>query len=292
MDSTIDWYPSPAKLNLFLHINGRYENGYHQLQSLFQILDIGDEIGVCANNSGFIELKTPIDGVPNEENLIVKAAHALKIHAQKDAGCELYVRKVLPMGGGIGGGSSNAATVLLVLNQAWKCNLSLDKLAEIGLSLGADVPIFIHGNTAFAEGVGEILIPADISEAWYLVATPPVHVSTKDIFTAIDLPRNTPKINFADYKFEETHNDCETLVAKMHKEVANLLQWLVNYAPSRMTGTGASVFAVFDAKENAEKVLNMLPDSYTAFIAKGVNRSGLHEAMGIESHSERLILTS
>lgn len=292
MDSTINWYPSPAKLNLFLHINGRYDNGYHQLQSLFQLLDVGDEIGICANHSGQIELKTPIQGVAYEDNLIVKAAKALKVHAHGQAGCELYVRKKLPMGGGIGGGSSNAASVLMVLNQAWQCNLSLDALAEIGLALGADVPIFIHGNTAFAEGVGEVLVPVTIPTVWYLVATPPIHVSTRDIFTAIDLPRNTPKINFADYKFEETHNDCETLVAKMHKEVANLLQWLVNYAPSRMTGTGASVFAVFDAKENAEKVLNMLPDSYTAFIAKGVNRSGLHEAMGIESHSERLILTS
>jgi 4-diphosphocytidyl-2-C-methyl-D-erythritol kinase len=185
------------------------------------------------------------------------------------------------MGGGIGGGYSNAATVLVVLNQLWKCDLSLQQLADIGLTLGADVPIFVHGNTAFAEGVGELLIPANTPEKWYLVATPNVSISTQKIFTAKDLPRNTAKIDFKTYSFEKTHNDCQTLVEKMHKEVAYLLQWLLNYAPSRMTGTGASVFAVFDAKEDADKVLHLLPDCYTGFVAKGLKRSSLHKALGI-----------
>lgn len=283
MAEKIKWYPSPAKLNLFLHITGRYENGYHQLQSLFQLLDKGDDIGFEVNNTGHIEIVEQLTGVAEHDNLIYKAAIALQAYAPEHSGCRLHINKRLPMGGGIGGGSSNAACVLLVLNQLWHCNLSIQALADIGLSLGADVPIFVHGNTAFAEGVGEVLQATANAEKWYLVATPDISVSTKDIFNAADLPRNTPKIDFKTYRFEQTHNDCQTLVEKMHKEVAYLLQWLVNYAPSRMTGTGASVFAVFDAKENADKVLRLLPDCYTGFVAKGVNRSGLHIALGIES---------
>jgi 4-diphosphocytidyl-2-C-methyl-D-erythritol kinase len=279
----IDWYPSPAKLNLFLHINGRYENGYHQLQSLFQILDKGDDIGFEINNSGNIEIAEQIPGVPEKENLVYKAAIALKPYVSEKSGCRLHIKKRLPMGGGIGGGSSNAATVLVALNQLWNCHLGLDELAKIGLKLGADVPIFVHGNTAFAEGVGELLEATSTPEKWYLVATPQISVSTKEIFSSPQLPRNTPKIDFKTYCFEKTHNDCQTLVENMHKEVAYLLQWLVNYAPSRMTGTGASVFAVFDAKENADKVLRLLPESYAGFVAKGVNQSGLHTALGIET---------
>jgi len=281
MAEKIKWYPSPAKLNLFLHINGRYENGYHQLQSLFQLLDYGDDIGFVVNADNEVKIAKQISGVPEQENLIYRAAIALKAYTSETSGCTLYINKRLPLGGGIGGGSSNAATVLLVLNQLWNCNLDTQALADIGLTLGADVPIFVHGNTAFAEGVGEVLLPTTTAEKWYLVATPNVAVSTKAIFTASDLPRNTPKIDVKTYRFEETRNDCQTLVEKTHKEVANLLQWLVHYAPSRMTGTGASVFAVFDAKENADKVLGLLPECYTGFVSKSVNRSGLHVALGL-----------
>lgn len=281
MAEKIEWYPSPAKLNLFLHINGRYENGYHQLQSLFQLLDYGDDIGFVINANNEVKIAEQISGVPEQENLVYRAAIALKPYTIEKSGCTLYINKRLPLGGGIGGGSSNAATVLLVLNQLWNCNLDTKALADIGLKLGADVPIFVHGNTAFAEGVGEVLLPTTTPELWYLVATPNVAVSTKAIFTSLDLPRNTPKIDVKTYRFEETHNDCQTLVEKTHKEVANLLQWLVHYAPSRMTGTGASVFAVFDAKENADKVLHLLPECYTGFVSKGVNRSGLHVALGL-----------
>ena len=172
-------------------------------------------------------------------------------------------------------------SVLVVLNKLWHCNLDIESLANIGLTLGADVPIFVHGNTAFAEGVGEILLPTMTPEKWYLVATPNVSISTKSVFTSVDLPRNTPKIDFKTYSFEKTHNDCQTLVEKMHKDVANLLQWLLHYAPSRMTGSGASVFAVFDAKENADEVLHLLPNCYAGFVAKGVNRSDLHIALGL-----------
>jgi 4-diphosphocytidyl-2-C-methyl-D-erythritol kinase len=246
-------------------------------------LDKGDDIGFELNYSGQINIAEQIPGVPEKDNLVYRAALALRPYAEKDIGCTLYIKKRLPMGGGIGGGSSNAATVLVVLNELWECGLNMQELADIGLKLGADVPIFVHGNTAFAEGVGEILEPVATPEKWYLVATPQISVSTKDIFSSPELPRNTPKIDVKTYSFEKTHNDCQTLVEKMHKEVAYLLQWLVNYAPSRMTGTGASVFAVFDAKENADKVLHLLPDCFTGFVAKGVNRSGLHTALGIKT---------
>lgn len=281
MAQKINWFPSPAKLNLFLHITGRYDNGYHQLQSLFQLLDTGDEIGFEINQSKHVAIAKQIKGVPEQDNLVYRAAMAIKPYASQSAGCLLHIKKKLPMGGGIGGGSSNAATVLLVLNKLWQCKLNIQKLADIGLGLGADVPIFVHGNTAFAEGVGEVLVPTSTPEKWYLVATPNVSISTKEIFTSPDLPRNTPKMDFTNYLFEETRNDCQTLVEKTHKEVASLLQWLVHYAPSRMTGTGASVFAVFDAKEDANKVLHLLPDSYAGFVAKGVDRSGLHLSLGI-----------
>jgi 4-diphosphocytidyl-2-C-methyl-D-erythritol kinase len=281
VEAKVTWYPSPAKLNLFLHIIGRYENGYHQLQSLFQLLDVGDELGFKLNQNNQINIAEQLPGVQEQDNLVYRAAMALKPHAAKSSGCTLYIKKRLPMGGGIGGGSSNAATVLVVLNILWACKLSLSELAIIGLKLGADVPIFVHGNTAFAEGVGELLLPVLSPKKWYLVATPGISVSTKDVFTSPDLHRNTAKIDFERYCFEETHNDCQTLVTKTHKEVANLLQWLVHYAPSRMTGTGASVFAVFDAKENADKVLTLLPNCYTGFVGKGVDRSCLHLALGI-----------
>lgn len=281
MAPKIRWFPSPAKLNLFLHITGRYENGYHQLQSLFQLLDQGDEIGFDINANNNIRIAEQLSGVPEHENLVYRAAMALKAYAHQRNGCVLHINKRLPMGGGIGGGSSNAATVLVVLNQLWRCNLDTEALAKIGLTLGADVPIFVHGNTAFAEGVGDVLLPTATTEKWYLVATPNVSISTKKIFTSVDLPRNTPKLDFKTYSFEKTHNDCQTLVEKTHKDVANLLHWLLHYAPSRMTGTGASVFAVFDAKENADKVLHLLPDCYAGFVAKSVNRSGLHIALGL-----------
>lgn len=284
MDSTINWYPSPAKLNLFLHINGRYDNGYHQLQSLFQLLDVGDEIGICANQSGKIELKTPIQGVAYEDNLIVKAAKALKVHAHGQVGCELYVRKKLPMGGGIGGGSSNAATTLVALNQLWDVKLSEDELAELGLKLGADVPIFVRGLTAFASGVGEEITPAPQEEKWYLVANPNVHISTAEVFTAEQLTRNTPIMQWEDYQFEKTRNDCQQLVVNRYPEVANLLQWLVHYAPSRMTGTGACVFATFSDDVCAKQVQAKLPAAWQSFVAKGVNRSPLLQKLKKSEH--------
>lgn len=274
------WWPSPAKLNLFLHITGQRENGYHELQSVFQMLDFGDEIRFNVTpDSPAIELTTPIDGVANNDNLIVKAAALLQQHCSVKAGCEIALRKRLPMGGGIGGGSSNAATTLVALNALWRCGLSTEELADIGLSLGADVPVFVRGDTAFAEGVGESLTPVDIPKAWYLVVFPNCHISTAEIFGAQSLVRNTPKISIDDYSFEKTHNDCQPVVINRYPEVANLLQWLLKYAPSRMTGTGACVFAVFDSEQAATNAHRKLPEKWLGFVAQGVDKSPLFDVL-------------
>lgn len=279
-NAPLNWWPSPAKLNLFLHINGRYENGYHQLQSLFQILNYGDELAFEINHTNEITLAVPIKGVADEDNLIVKAALLLKQSLPdqnfKDLGCHIHVKKRLPMGGGIGGGSSNAATTLLVLNKLWNCQLGEEELAALGLTLGADVPIFIQGKTAFAEGVGEKLQPVSLPTKHYLVLFPDCHVSTAEIFSAANLPRNSAKMNFNDYSFANTQNDCQELVCERYPNVAKALHWLLEYAPSRMTGTGACVFAIFEQRQDALNVQSLLPKGSTSFVAEGVDTSPLH----------------
>lgn len=275
MAKELTWWPSPAKLNLFLHITGKLENGYHSLQSLFQILDFGDELAFEISPTQHIELLTPIPGVDNHDNLIIKAALLLQQHAKVSIGCNIRINKRLPMGGGIGGGSSNAATTLVALNHYWKAGLTIQQLCELGLTLGADVPIFVKGNTAFAEGIGEQIYPVELEQKYYLVVFPNCHVSTAEIFQAKDLPRNTAKIDWQNYRFEDTHNDCEKLVCNRYPKVANLLHWLVEYAPSRMTGTGACLFAVFDSAEKACLLKEQLPEDCIGFVTQGVNRSGL-----------------
>ena len=270
-----DWWPSPAKLNLFLHILGRYDNGYHQLQTLFQILDRGDELAFELVSSNDITLSPSIPGVNDEDNLIIKAAKLLKEHCGINRGVNIFLRKNLPMGGGIGGGSSNAATVLVALNALWNCKLDTSELAALGLKLGADVPIFVEGHTGFAGGVGEAITATELNEQWYLVVNPGIHVGTADIFRESSLPRNTPAIEWDNYTFDATHNDCQTIVCDRHPEVALFLQWLLQFAPSRMTGTGACVFAIFSDEISARRVLDTLPGKWTGFVAKGVNTSPL-----------------
>ncbi|NDV91041.1 4-(cytidine 5'-diphospho)-2-C-methyl-D-erythritol kinase [Alteromonas sp. 345S023] len=288
MDNTVtihrDWWPSPAKLNLFLHILGKYDNGYHQLESLFQMLDYGDRLAFETNETGDIAMALPMAGVKDEDNLIIRAAKLLAAHSKCNKGAKITIDKRLPMGGGIGGGSSNAATTLVALNTLWDTQLSVDELATLGLQLGADVPIFVRGETAFAGGVGERITSAPQPEQWFLVATPNVHISTAEVFSAADLPRNTPSMRWENYNFEKTRNDCQQLVANRYPEVAKLLQWLVHYAPSRMTGTGASVFAVFCDQASANDVQAKLPASTKSFVAKGVNRSPLLQKLE-EQHS-------
>jgi len=285
MISTQTHWPSPAKLNLFLYITGRRDNGYHELQTLFQFVDFGDELSITAHQrSNQITISPQIPGVATEDNLIWKAATALQQYAKTNFGADIELKKVLPMGGGIGGGSSNAATVLVALNYLWQLGFSDDQLAEIGLKLGADVPVFVRGFSAFAEGVGEQLHPANPEEKWYLVVKPQVSIATVDIFTHPELTRNTPKRELATLLEQEYVNDCEKIVRMLYPEVDKQLSWLLQYAPSRLTGTGSCVFAEFSSKNEAESVLAKLPDNVSAFIAKGRNLSPLKETLA-EYHS-------
>ncbi|MEZ8803998.1 4-(cytidine 5'-diphospho)-2-C-methyl-D-erythritol kinase [Vibrio splendidus] len=280
MITTPTHWPSPAKLNLFLYITGRRDNGYHELQTLFQFVEFGDELTVSANSeTSSITITPEIPGVALEDNLIWKAATALQQYTSTYFGADIELKKVLPMGGGIGGGSSNAATVLVALNYLWQLNLSDDQLAEIGLQLGADVPVFVRGHAAFAEGVGEQLQPANPDEKWYLVVKPQVSIATVDIFTHSELTRNTPKRALATLLEQEYVNDCEKIVRMLYPEVDKQLSWLLQYAPSRLTGTGSCVFAEFSSKKEAESVLEQLPDTVSAFVARGRNISPLKETL-------------
>ncbi|HFG1587328.1 TPA: 4-(cytidine 5'-diphospho)-2-C-methyl-D-erythritol kinase [Vibrio cholerae] len=272
-------WPSPAKLNLFLYITGRRANGYHDLQTLFQFLDHGDELTITANSSGNITLSPALADVALEDNLIYKAAIALKNAAQSPLGADIKLHKVLPMGGGIGGGSSNAATTLVALSYLWQTGLSDDQLAEIGLALGADVPVFTRGFAAFAEGVGEELSAVEPEEKWYLVVRPAVSIATKDIFTHPQLMRNTPKRDLASLLATPYENDCEKIVRSLYPEVDKQLSWLLQYAPSRLTGTGSCVFAEFSSRKDAQAVFAQLSDNVLAFVAQGRNVSPLRKTL-------------
>ena len=251
-------WPSPAKLNLFLYITGQRADGYHTLQTLFQFLDYGDTLTIEPRSDGQLRLLTPVAGVPDEENLIVRARRSLS---------------------GLGGGSSNAATVLVALNHLWGCGLSEDELATLGLQLGADVPVFVRGHAAFAEGVGEILTPVEPEEKWYLVAHPGVSIPTPIIFRDPELPRNTPRRSINTLLNCEFSNDCELIARKRFREVDAALSWLLEYAPSRLTGTGACVFAEFNTESAARQVLDTAPAWLNGFVARGVNLSPLKQAL-------------
>ncbi|MFK8257607.1 4-(cytidine 5'-diphospho)-2-C-methyl-D-erythritol kinase [Erwinia sp. AnSW2-5] len=281
----ITTWPAPAKLNLFLYITGRRADGYHDLQTLFQFLDYGDTLKIEANRLGELCLLTPVDGVPDEQNLIVRAAQLLREQAlahgvlPAHAGATLAVEKRLPMGGGLGGGSSNAATVLVALNHLWQTGFSFEQLAELGLQLGADVPVFVRGFSAFAEGVGEQLTPVSPKEKWYLVMHPGVSVATPVVFNDPELTRNTPKREISALLAAEFRNDCEAAVRNRFREVEQLVSWLLEYAPSRLTGTGACVFAEFDTEYAAKQVLELAPKGLQGFVARGVNVSPLHRTL-------------
>lgn len=271
--------PAVAKLNLFLHITGRRDDGYHNLQTLFQLLDLGDELTFTLRPDDEITLDCNNRELVNEQNLVLRAARLLQQYSKCALGCDIYLDKHLPMGGGLGGGSSDAATTLLGLNKLWQLNLTTDTLAELGLKLGADVPLFVRGYTAFAEGVGEKLQPLSMPEKVYLVVTPDCHISTAEIFQHPDLIRNTPIIGFEQVLTAAWRNDCQPLVEQLYPIVAITLQWLVEYAPCQMTGTGASVFAAFPDQTSAQHALAQLPPSWRGFIAKGVNQSPVWAAL-------------
>ncbi|WP_348733606.1 4-(cytidine 5'-diphospho)-2-C-methyl-D-erythritol kinase [Rheinheimera texasensis] len=271
--------PAPAKLNLFLHITGRRADGYHNLQTLFRMLDVGDELNFQADSSGEIRFSCSDISISGDDNLVVRAAKMLQPLAAPDAGVCIQLDKRTPMGGGLGGGSSDAATTLHALNVLWQLGLSTQQLADIGLKLGADVPVFVHGQTAFAEGVGEKLQPVELPDCWYLVVTPDAHVSTAAVFTHPDLIRDSKPLTLADLMTSPWRNDCQPLVERLCPQVAITLQWLVEYAPSRMTGTGASVFAEFADELSARRALADLPANCRGFVARGLNQSPLLTAL-------------
>lgn len=278
---------SPAKLNLMLHITGRRADGYHHLQTLFQLLDYGDTLEFEANDSGAITLAPALPGVPESANLIVRAAKLLQQSQPSAArlGAHIKLAKIMPMGGGIGGGSSNAATTLLALNELWGCQLGLEQLAVIGLQLGADVPVFVKGQSAWAEGVGERLQAIDIPDTWYLVIKPDCEISTAEIFSHKQLTRDTVPITIAAVFEQGNRNDCEPVVRALYPQVDAALTWLnghiVNRPPARLTGTGACVFASFPDQHSAQQILHHLPSELQGFVAKGVNRSPTHQALGL-----------
>lgn len=271
--------PAPAKLNLMLHILGRRADGYHELQTLFQFLDHGDELGFAVREDGEIRLHTEIPGVPHDGNLIVRAARQLQRQSDCRLGADIWLEKRLPMGGGIGGGSSDAATTLLALDRLWQLGWSEERLAELGLALGADVPVFVRGRAAFAEGVGERLQPVELEEPWFLVVAPQVTVSTAEIFSDPELTRNTPAITVRSLLAGGGRNDCQPVVEKRYAEVRNALNWLNKFVPARMTGTGACVFGSFPNRDDADKVARQLPVTMPGFVAQGRNVSMLHRRL-------------
>lgn len=271
--------PAPAKLNLMLHILGRRPDGYHELQTLFQLLDHGDELGFSLREDGEIHLRTEVPGVPHDSNLIVRAARSLQQASGTRLGADIWLDKRLPMGGGIGGGSSDAATTLLGLDHLWHTHLGEERLAELGLALGADVPVFVRGRAAFAEGVGERLQPVTLEEPWFLVAVPQVFVSTAEVFTDPELTRNSAPINLRSLLEGGSRNDCQPVVEKRYPEVRNALMWLNKFTSARLTGTGACVFGSFPNRDDADKVARQLPATLPSFVAKGSNISMLHRRL-------------
>lgn len=271
--------PAPAKLNLFLHVLGRRADGYHRLQTVFQLLDRGDELEFTPRADGAIVCHGELPGVAAQDNLIWRAAQSLQQAGGAALGAEIRLEKRLPLGGGLGGGSSNAATCLLALNRLWGLDWTLDRLAALGLTLGADVPLFVRGHSAFAEGVGEQLAPVDLAPAWYCILTPDCMVSTAAIFNDPELTRDTAPTTISAFVAdpEAGHNDCWPVVAQRYPPVLEAFQWLSQFGEARLTGTGASVFLALPTKAAAQRVAARSP--LPALVARGVNISPLHAAL-------------
>ena len=272
--------PSPAKLNLFLHITGRREDGYHELQTVFQFIDLCDTLEFSLTQNNRITISPEIEGLPTEENLIHKAAKLLTpFKKDKTFGVDIRLEKQLPMGGGIGGGSSNAATTLLALNTLWECHLTLEKLAEIGVTLGADIPVFVMGFSAFAEGVGERLQKVEPDTPYFLLLKPNCHVSTAQIFTDKYLTRDTPPIKIPHALKLGGHNDCLDVVKKHNPEVNEAYLWLKNHGDAKLTGTGACLFLAFDNLLDAERVKKLTPKKWQSWVCRSTNTSPTHDAL-------------
>ena len=278
-------WPAPAKLNLFLHITGQRQDGYHLLQTVFQFIQLIDVIDFTILESGLVRRSSTSLKIDERDDLVIKAAQKIKKRSGSKLGVDISVKKNIPIGGGLGGGSSDAATTLVALNELWQTGLSIDELSEIGLSLGADIPFFINGNAAWAEGVGDKLTPINLDECFYLVIYPGCSISTKSVFEASDLTRNTPRITIRDFYKGRVKNDCESYIRNHYSNVAEALDWLEGYAPSKLTGTGACLFAQFSDEKKANKVKNKLPEKWQGFVTKGINKSPLLERLEHERKS-------
>lgn len=281
-------WPAPAKLNLLLHITARRADGYHELQTIFQLLDLCDSVGISVRGDGLIERPEGPPGVTVEQDLAVRAARALRAAGGTRLGATLRLQKRIPMGGGLGGGSSDAATVLVALNRLWGLDLPHSRLAQIGLTLGADVPVFVHGSSAWASGRGEILEALELPRRWYVIIDPGVAVSTSDVFQAPELTRNSPIITIRDLfggsgAAGQWRNDCEPVARHRYPEVGAALDWLSRLAPARLTGTGGCMFAEFARAEDAEVVAARVPSHWRSFVAQGLATSPLHAQLRREA---------
>jgi len=274
-----DSWPAPAKLNLFLHILGRRPDGYHQLQTVFQLLELGDELTIRADDKGQIHLEQDYAGIDPTNDLILRAATLLKTKTRTGKGAVISVKKRIPIGGGLGGGSSDAATTLLVLNRLWNTGLSPQELSALGLQLGADVPVFIQGHSAWAEGVGEQLQPVELPDNWFLVIYPDCAVSTATVFNQAELTRNSTAITIRDFLGGAGHNDCEKVVFDLYPEVAAAAKWLAGWTEARLTGTGSCIYGRFGSEQEASAVLAQLPHAWQGFVSRGCNISPLHQKL-------------
>lgn len=273
----LDGCPAPAKINLFLHVVGRRADGYHLLQTAFRLLDWGDTMDFALRADGAIRRMNDVPGVPAEDDLVIRAARLLQQTTGTRLGADITLHKVLPMGGGIGGGSSDAATTLIALNRLWGTRLGRDELQALGLRLGADVPVFVFGRDAFAEGVGEALQPLALPTAWYVVVFPQVGVPTAEIFRAPELTRDSPVIKIADFVTSTTRNDLQPVACSKFPEVKRVIDWLTQYAPARMTGSGACVFAEAASEDDAQRIVASCPGHWQAWKVRSLTRHPLYE---------------
>jgi len=278
-DSSRLYWPAPAKINLFLHVTGRRKDGYHDIQTLFQLLDWGDEVRIRPTRGPGIS-RTPAGyGVAEEDDLVVRAAKLLQSATGCRLGAEITVKKRVPPGSGLGGGSSDAATVLSVLNRLWGCRLGLDELARLGRTLGADVPVFIHGRSAMAEGVGDILEPVRLGERHYLLVFPDLAISTREVFLDVDLSRSSSRISLESALAGQGRNDCEAVVCKRFPEFERAMSVLREWGNPVMTGTGSAIFIAMRDRKSAKSAAKELKTLYNVRAVRGVDVSALHEML-------------
>lgn len=275
-------WPAPAKLNLMLHITGRRGDGYHLLQTVFQLVDYSDELSFEVRQSGDLHRLTPIPGVDTQDDLIIRAARLLQQRSGCSQGVAISIEKRLPMGGGLGGGSSDAATTLVALNHLWGVGVDVSELAALGGELGADVPVFVHGNTAWAEGVGDILQPIELPQSWYLVVKPPLEIATAKLFSDQELKRDCSPITIADFIVGDRLNVFTAVVKKRYPTVAEMMDLLEEFGDVSLTGTGACLFLRFETKQQATETARQIPQQWDFFVAQGLNRSPLYRRLDNE----------